>query len=394
MVDTFKSYLNYMSGLQYISDGNEISIKKGLISQENPEDNEQPLYITTYDNKWGNIKYPEDTSLTYNEVADINIKRIEKMKTDNLGLVNMADNTIEINEFSKLMKEDDPKKYNHAVIISLIIKELQAGKNVIYNPKAMTGYDAAYYDLLLEKSKSLYQSMELIFVPDFTCGSSASSSYFYKARIQTNQAIMFRPSEMLIKFLMMFLSLDDLSAYINGGSYEFMSRVRVGYIIKKTQKPQRPCAPVEGNDSVCGQKICLEGVCIPVNSEVMMVPDGSGPQAGDMMSGGVGAGGMGAGGIGAGGMGAGGMGAGGMGAGGMGAEITQEADLYMEGLDILYASASTGASTDTSTSTGASTGASTSTSTDTPNGGKKKRNRTLKKKTKGKRKGKKTLKHK
>ena len=46
VVSSFKSYLDYMSGIQYISDGNEISIKKGLISIENPEDNEQPLYIT------------------------------------------------------------------------------------------------------------------------------------------------------------------------------------------------------------------------------------------------------------------------------------------------------------------------------------------------------------
>ena len=179
--------------------------------------------------------------------------------------------------------------------------------------------------------------MELIFVPDFTCGSSASSSYFYKAKIQTNQAIMFRPSEILIKFLTMFLSLDDLSAYINGGSYEFMSRVRVGYLIKKTQKPKRPCAPVEGNDSVCGQKICLEGVCIPVNSEVIMVPEGSGPdvdaiasevlvapsevlvapsevQIQEEISGGA------------------------------GGDSSEDADLYMEGLDILYTGTSAEAS--------------------------------------------------
>ena len=383
MVDTFKSYLNYMSGVQYISDGNEISIKKGLISMENPDDNEQPLYITKYDNKWGNIKYPEDNSLTYNEVADININRIEKMKTDNLGLVNMPDNTIEINDFSNLMKEDDPKKYNHAVIISLIIKQLKEGKNVIYNPISMTGYDAAYYDLLIEKSKSLYQSMELIFVPDFTCGSSASSSYFYKAKIQTNQVIMFRPSEMLIKFLTMFLSLDDLSAYINGGSYEFMSRVRVGYLIKKTQKPKRPCAPVEGNDAVCGQKICLEGVCIPVNSEVIMVPEGSGPdvdaieevpsEAAEVPS----------------------EAAASEAAtseaaseaaiqeeisGGAGGDSSEDADLYMEGLDILY--------------TGSSASA------EAVSGGKVRRRRGTKKSTKlkkktikkdkGKRKGKKT----
>jgi hypothetical protein len=34
----------------------------------------------------------------------------------------------------------------------------------------------------------------------------------------------------------MFLSLDDMSSYLNNGSYEFMSRVRVGYLINKPKK--------------------------------------------------------------------------------------------------------------------------------------------------------------
>ena len=356
MVSSFKSYLDYMSGIQYISDGNEISIKKGLISMENPQNNEQPLYITKYDKKWGDIKYPEDDSLTYNQVADINMKRVEKMNTTNLGLVTMADNTIEINNFTNLMKEDDPAKYNHAKILSLIIKLLQDGKSVVYNPKTMAGYDPLYYDLLLDKSQSLYQSMEFLFVPDFTCGASSSSSFFYKAKIKTNQAIMFRPSEMLIKFLMMFLSLDDLSAYINNGSYEFMSRIRVGYLINKTQKPKRPCVPVESNSEICGKKVCIEDKCIDEEGPVTMVSDGPGPDMDKDPIGLIAETSLG---------------------GGGGDNPTQDADLYLEGLDILYVSEGT------------------------VSGGKKKRRgtmrmRTLKRKTikkgKGKRKGKKTRK--
>jgi hypothetical protein len=372
VVSSFKSYLEYMSGIQYISDGNEISIKKGLISMENPEGNEQPLYITKYENKWGDIKYPDDDSLTYNQVADINIKRVEKMNTSNLGLVPISDNTIEINDFTNLMKDKEPTKYNHAKIISLIIKLLQEGKNVIYNPKTMAGYDPEYYQLLLEKSQSLYQSMEFIFVPDFTCGTavSISSSYFYKAKIQTNQAIMFRPSEILIKFLMMFLSIDDLSAYINNGSYEFMSRVRIGYLIKKTQKPSRPCASVEGNSASCGQKVCLGDVCIPDNSAVPMVPEGSGPDMDTnvvetIVTGPIAETRLGG------------------GDGGVD-NPTQDADLYMEGLEILYEGEGT-----------------VTVSEGTNGGGKKKRRgtmrmRTLKRRTikkgKGTRKGKKTRK--
>jgi hypothetical protein len=374
VVSSFKSYLDYMSGIQYISDGNEISIKKGLISMENPEGNEQPLYITKYENKWGDIKYPHDDSLTYNKVADINIKRVEKMNTSNLGLVPIADNTIEINDFTNLMKDKEPTKYNHAKIISLIIKLLQEGKNVIYNPKTMTGYDPEYYQLLLEKSQSLYQSMEFIFVPDFTCGTavSISSSYFYKAKIKTNQAIMFRPSEILIKFLMMFLSIDDLSAYINNGSYEFMSRVRIGYLIKKTQKPSRPCASVEGNSASCGQKVCLGDVCIPDNSAVPMVSEGSGPDMDTVVTGPIAETRLGG------------------GDGGVD-NPTQDADLYMEGLDILYEGEGT---VTFSEGTGA-------VSEGIVSGGKKKRRgtmrmRTLKRRTikkgKGTKKGKKTRK--
>jgi len=237
MVSTFQSYLNYMSGVQYMNDGNPILIQKGFVSLTNPADNEQPLYITKYDNKFGNFKYAQDPDLTYNEVAEINMQRSSQMNVEDLGLVPIDnDNIIEINDFSNLMKEDDPTKYNHAKIISLIIRLLSQGKQVIYNPKSMPGYNQMYYALLLQDSVEKLQSMELIFVPIFTDGATASSNYFFKPRIETNQAMMFRPNEILIKFLMMFLSLDDMSSYLNNGSYEFMSRVRVGYLINKQKR--------------------------------------------------------------------------------------------------------------------------------------------------------------
>ncbi len=237
MVDTFKSYLDYMSGVQYMIDGNNILIEKGFVNLSNPAENEQPLYITNYDDKFGNIKYPQDNSLTYNQVAEINIQRSSQMNIDDLALVSMDNNSlIEINDLTKFMKEDDPTKYNHAKIISLIIKLLKQGKQVIYNPKTMPGYNKTYYDLLLNNKTNNLSSMEFIFVPRFTTGTISSSNYFYKPLIETNQVMMFKPSEILINFLMMFLSLDDMSTYLNNGSYEFMSRVRVGYLINKQKK--------------------------------------------------------------------------------------------------------------------------------------------------------------
>jgi hypothetical protein len=239
MVETFRPYLNYMSGLQYINDGNDVLIKKGFVNPTNPEDNEQPLYITKYDDKFGKFKYPEDTSLTYNDVAKINMQRSESMNSYNLNLkrpISNDTNIIEINDFTKLMKEDDPAKYNHALIISLIIKLLRQGNQVIYNPSSMPGYNKIYYDSLLKDRTEKLRSMNLIFAPRFTKGATPSSNYFFKPLIQTNQAMMFRPSRILINILMMFLSLDDMSSYLNRGSYEFMSRIRVGYLINKDLK--------------------------------------------------------------------------------------------------------------------------------------------------------------
>ena len=236
MVETFQSYLNYMSGVQYKNDGNPILIQKGFVSLEKSSQNEQPLYITNYDNKFGNIRYPQDPDLTYNDVAEINMQRSSKMSLDGLSLVPLDNNTKEINDFSKLMKEENTTKYDHAKIISLIIRLLNDGKHVIYNPRSMPGYNKIYYDLLIQDRTEKLQSMQLIFVPRFTEGSTTSSNYFFKPRIETNQAMMFRPSQILIKFLMMFLSLDDMSSYLNNGSYEMMSRVRVGYLINKSKK--------------------------------------------------------------------------------------------------------------------------------------------------------------
>ncbi len=47
-----------------------------------------------------------------------------------------------------------------------------------------------------------------------------------------HQVILFKPEDRLIDFLSMQLSLEDLSIFINMGSYEFMSLVRIAYIVK------------------------------------------------------------------------------------------------------------------------------------------------------------------
>jgi hypothetical protein len=108
-------------------------------------------------------------------------------------------------------------------------------KSVIYNPKNQPGYEIRYYDKLLEKI-DIYSSLEFVFVPKID---SFAFSNFFKPKIETNQAMLFCPgNDILIKFLSMFLSIDELSEYLNNGCYEFMSRIRVGYLFAKKTRIQ------------------------------------------------------------------------------------------------------------------------------------------------------------
>jgi hypothetical protein len=232
MVDTLKHYLEYMNGAQYFSDGNPILERKGLISKDTPDTNEQPLYITKYKDKYGKTKYFKDDSLTWNEVAKITTNKAKNMNINALNLsYNNNKAVVEINNFSMFFKADG-EKIDNTKIISLIIRLLNENKTVIYNPTSFVGYNGDNYTSLFALNASTNNSLELIFTPEFSNDyESESMNFFYKPLIQTNQPILFKPTTILIKFLTMFLSLDDFSKYLNYGSYEFISRVRVGYNI-------------------------------------------------------------------------------------------------------------------------------------------------------------------
>ena len=237
MVDTFKEYLEYMDSAQYFNDGNSILEEKELVNNEKPELNEQPLYITKYKDKYGKTKYFNNPSITWNDVAKITTGKSKNMsiKTLNLSYKNNKNNNknnktiVEINDFSVFMNTSD-KQVDKTKIISLIIRLLNENKTVIYNPSNAVGYNGNNYKSLYELIADTNNSLELIFTPEFNT-ISESMNFFYKPSIQINQPILFKPAPILIKFLTMFLSLDDFSKYLSYGSYEFMSRVRVGYNI-------------------------------------------------------------------------------------------------------------------------------------------------------------------
>ncbi len=81
---------------------------------------------------------------------------------------------------------------------------------------------------------TIYGNLEFVFNP--IIDSFVFSNYF-KPIVNVNQPMLFRPgNSIFINFLSMFVSLDDVSNYINGGTYEIISRVRIGYLIYKKPK--------------------------------------------------------------------------------------------------------------------------------------------------------------
>jgi len=236
---SFKSYIDYMKEITYLNDGNEILIQKKLVDPLNPKNNEQPLYIINYEDKYGKNKYSGEPDLTINKVSEINFSRAEKMNIKGLKLIvdTQNTNTIEIQNVDNLI--DDAK------MVSLIIKLLQEGKNIIYNPVNKANYNPIYYDSLKIKM-DLYKSLDFVFVPEI---STYEFTDFFKPKIKTNMPMFFSPgNEILIKFLSMFLSLDDLSDYVNNGSYEFMSRIRVGYLFPSKKKISETIGGFRGGD--------------------------------------------------------------------------------------------------------------------------------------------------
>jgi hypothetical protein len=231
MTSAFKDYFDFMNDTTYIDDGNEDLIKNQYVDPEDPFNNEQPLYIVKYDDRFGNKPHSsgekDDTGkmLSVNEIVDINMKAANSMNIDSLSLENVGENMVEI--------KNADNSIDNAKMIRLIIKLLHQNKTVIYNPVSNDGYHAKYYNTLMSNI-DIYKSLEFVFVPQIE---SFTFSKFFKPKIQTNQAMLFCPgNEILMKFLSMFLSLDELSDHFNYGPYEFMSRIRVGYLFAKKLK--------------------------------------------------------------------------------------------------------------------------------------------------------------
>jgi hypothetical protein len=229
MSAAFKDYYTYMDGITYLDDGNELLYKKGFVNPEQLDENESPLYIVGYDKKLGDKKSPENSTLTFNQISEINFKRAKKMNPNAIPLIKPLDSsTVEIT------LDETRYKLTDAELVSLILRLLLDNKTIIYNPNKDTRYDMRYYNKLISNMNTLYRGIEIAFAPII---SSTELSDFFKPGINLSQPILFRPgNRIMVQFLSMFLSLEAFSNALQYGSYEFMSRVRVAYLKKDRNK--------------------------------------------------------------------------------------------------------------------------------------------------------------
>ena len=223
-------YYHYMGGIAYINDGNLDLIDQGFVVPGASEENAQPLNIISYKDKFGNMRHPHGEGVSVNKIVDINIKAAEGIVLTDLYQENSEkvilidkEGFIEINPTDNTVTTDKS-------LIRIIIKLLSDGKNVIFNPSTFEGYNPALYDKLTTNLNTLYKNSDFVFHPQHIV--SIRRSNYYKPKIDMHQTILFRPDSRLIDFLSMQLSLENLSLFINTGSYEFMSLIRIAFIFK------------------------------------------------------------------------------------------------------------------------------------------------------------------
>lgn len=220
-VNSMKTYFNYMSDAYYFDDGNEtLYRKKFVVPGRDPTENEQPLYITPYDKKFGKK----------NAISEQTIRRAGQMK-----LYDQKNGMVEIREEDEIEPSD---------LIPLIYKHLDQGINVLYRPKNAS---SSIYKNFMDQLNTKYQNIEFAFTPTFN---KDQYNDIFRPLINTEQCIYFKSSSRFLKnFITMFQDLNQLSGYINFGSYQFMSSMRVAYLIDK-KKSNKSVAMVGGGSKL------------------------------------------------------------------------------------------------------------------------------------------------
>jgi hypothetical protein len=174
--DGLSTYLNYMGDVYYIDDGNEELYKKGFVTQgADMTDNEQPLYVTPFDKKFGNK----------NEISEIISKKANNMLINGLYKYNSSHNLAEIEEVD-FFKEDGVS-VDTVKILALIHRLMNDGKNVLYKPSTT---NSELYNQFKNKLNSKYKNTEFAFVPIFT---GKNYNDMFRPQIDLQQCIYFTP---------------------------------------------------------------------------------------------------------------------------------------------------------------------------------------------------------
>lgn len=232
-------YYYYMGGIQYINDGNADLIDLGYVVPGDPDENATPLTIISYKDRFGIKKHQHGEGMSVNKIVDITIDAAKELSISELYQEN-SENVILIDKENYI--EIEPRDITVTTkknLIRIILRLLFDGKNVLYNPSSFEGYQSVLYDKVTTNINTLYKNSDFVFHPIHKV--SIIRSNYYRPHIDMNQIILFRPDSRLIDFLSMQLSLEDLSVFINTGSYEFMSLIRIAFIFKS--KPQAIIEP-------------------------------------------------------------------------------------------------------------------------------------------------------
>jgi hypothetical protein len=214
MAQAFHNYHSYLMDAVYIQDEDD----PNPIFDDLELVNEQPFRVTKYATGYGKRRNPI-------------VARNERLIQDELNetyLNRNADKFLTPNLFGyTVIREEDVMALGEEYVIPLILALLLRGRSVVYRP-TLTNIDHAN-DIMIRDSTR----MELVFYPE-----SDMTHSFFKPAIQLNKPILFRITEkvadlresMLYKSLIMFRSLQDMSDTLHNGSFQIVSRIRIGYM--------------------------------------------------------------------------------------------------------------------------------------------------------------------
>jgi hypothetical protein len=209
----------------------------GLVNKDDQSKNKKPLYITQYNEKFGDRNEFVDENLRIINDEGINDSYLNK----NLKMTPGPFGFIELEE--KNIPGGLGSEYEIPIIITLLMK----GHDVLYKPDTTTPDDYASIASYGETN------LEFVFfpeIPKFEPESRIWEHHILKPSIDISKPILFRAKyspinypqkqldegkqSILINALSMFNSIKSFSDYLHDGNYSILSRIRIGYVLKKT----------------------------------------------------------------------------------------------------------------------------------------------------------------